>query len=162
MWRRTHRKSIFHFFKIRVHCFCSSFNNNVDVVLIDNFASVDASNDNNFVDDDLKIVFIKEFYISNIIIFEKELNAMRNVFECDQKAFITDITFKNHTIVFSMFSLNLISLSELNTILHIVRMTFFTFFSRDKVFFNENRSRLIENFDDYIKHLFHYKNDRFV
>ena len=115
-------------------------NNNVDVVLINNFAFVDASNDNNFADDDLKIVLIEEFCVSNIIVFEKELNAMRSAFECDQKVFITDITFKDHTIMFLMFSLNSISFSELNTILHIVRMIFSTLFSRGKVFFNESRS----------------------
>ena len=119
-------------------------------------------NDNNFADDDLKIVFIKKFCILNIIVFEKELNAMRSAFECDQKVFITNITFKNYTIVFSMFSLNSVSFFELNTILHIVCMIFSTFFSRGKVFFNENHSRFIDDFDDYIKHLLHYKDDRFV
>ena len=64
---------------------------------------------------------------------------MRNVFECDQEAFITNITFKNHINMFSIFLLNSASLFELNIILHIVYMIFFTFFFRDKVFFNENR-----------------------
>ena len=96
------------------------------------------SNDNNFIDNDLKIVFIEKFYILNIIVFKKELNVMRNVFKCDQKVFIINITFKNYTIMFSMFLLNLISFSELNTILHIVCIIFFTLFFHDKVFFNEN------------------------
>ena len=84
---------------------------------------------------------------------------MRNAFKCDQKVFITDITFKNHTIMFLMFLLNSTSFSELNTILHIVCMTFFTFFFRNKVFFNESYLQFIENFDDYVKHLLYYKND---
>ena len=47
---------------------------------------------------------------------------MRSVFEYDEKAFITNITFKNHTIVFLMLSLNSTSFSELNIILHITRI----------------------------------------
>ena len=84
---------------------------------------------------------------------------MRSAFECDQKAFITNITFKNYIIMFSMFLLNSTSLFELNTILYIVYMIFLTFFSRDKVFFNENHSWFINDLDDYVKHLFYYKND---
>ena len=61
-----------------------------------------------------------------------------------------------------MFSLNSASFSKLNIILHIVRMIFFTFFSRGKVFFNKNRSRFVENFGDYVKYLLHYKNDQFA
>ena len=114
---------------------------------------------NNFIDDDLKIVFIEKFCVSNFIIFEKKLNTMQNVFECDQKISNTNITFKNHIIIFSMFLLNSASLFKLNTILHIIRMTFFTFFSRDKIFFNESCFQFVENFGDYVKHLLHYKND---